>query len=350
LEFSIMMKMNAKSEILGRTAGFTRNEALEALLHSLNSSLAVAEDQLISGYAVPEFPIVLLVGPLRSGTTLIMQWLASTGVVAYPTNLLSRFYGAPVLGAKIQLLLTDPKYNFRNELGELLQQIQYSSENGKTQGTLAPNEFWYFWRRFLPEASRDVWTDEELRAKFDSRTMLAELAGLTDVFKKPFAAKGLLFSYNIRFLNEILDKAIFVQTQRDPMFNIQSALHARERQLGTKQEWYSFKIPEYESLKALEPVAQVAAQVACINRAVASGMASLPEQRKMLVHYESFCANPRKTFDELADKLTAQGYPIGGEYAGPESFVSTDNLTLAPAEAALALRVYEDYLFGRNGA
>ena len=157
-----------------RVAEFRRNEELEALLQTINSNLWLAEKELLSREYSAKFPVILVMGPLRSGTTLFMQWLANTGVVSYPTNLLSRFFGAPILGAQIQLLLTDPRFNFRDELGEFLQKVDFSSENGKTKGVMAPNEFWYFWRRFLPNPSQDVWTDNELRAGFDSKTMLLE--------------------------------------------------------------------------------------------------------------------------------------------------------------------------------
>ena len=63
------------------------------------------------------FSKVFVVGALRSGTTLFTQWLATTGLTAYPTNLLSRFYGAPLVGAKIQQLLTDPPTLSRRNLG-----------------------------------------------------------------------------------------------------------------------------------------------------------------------------------------------------------------------------------------
>ena len=167
-------------------------------------------------------------GPMRSGTTLFMQWLANTGLIAYPTNLLSRFYQAPIIGAKIQLLLTDPRYNFRDELGEFTQQSEYKSENGKTKGVLAPNEFWYFWRRFLAEPGRDVWSDDELPKSMDTQTMLAELAGMMNVFEKPFAAKGMLFNYNIPFLDSLFDKVVFVQIKRDPVANVASVLDAQK--------------------------------------------------------------------------------------------------------------------------
>jgi len=78
---------------------------------------------------------------------------------------------------------------------------------------------------------------------------LAELAGMMNVFEKPFAAKGMLFNYNIPFLDSIFDKVVFVQITRDPVANVASVLDARRRQLGNEDQWYSFKIPEYEQLK-----------------------------------------------------------------------------------------------------
>jgi len=305
-----------------RTTQFRRNELLEKLLAELGGDLQPAENRLTAHYQQTtgmRYPLILVMGPLRSGTTLFTQWLANTGLIAYPTNLLSRFYQAPIIGAKIQLLLTDPRYNFRDELGEFVQQAEYISDNGKTKGVLALNEFWYFWRRFLAEPGRDVWTDEELRQSMDTRTMLAELAGMMDVFQKPFAAKAMLFNYNIPFLDSILEKVIFVQIKRDPAANAASVLEARKRQLGSESAWYSFKIPEYEQLKNLEPSEQVAAQVHCINEAVTAGLTHVADRRKLVVQYEDFCATPEVYFSHLAELL---GSPAS--YNGPGSFQSTN--------------------------
>ncbi|MBU1215146.1 MAG: sulfotransferase [Gammaproteobacteria bacterium] len=308
----------------GRTSSFSRNMGLEALLKDVNSSLWVAEQETLANPRKAEYPVILVMGPHRSGTTLFMQWLANTGLVAYPTNLLSRFYQAPIIGAKLQLLLTDPRFNFRDELGEFVQQSEFKSENGKTKGVLAPNEFWYFWRRFLAEAGRDAWTDEELKLSMDTQTLCAELAGMMDVFQKPFAAKGLLFNYNIPFLDSIFDKVLFVQIKRDPVTNVASVLEARKRQLGSEAEWYSFKIPEYEELKNLDPIAQAAGQVHCINKAVTRGLELVGESRKLVVQYEDFCEAPQKAFDQLTEKLAMQG----SEYQGPASFRVTRDAEL----------------------
>lgn len=324
--------------VAGRTTSFARNGLLETLLKDLNASLWLAEEQILARYHSQAFPVVLLMGPMRSGTTLFMQWLANTGCFAYPTNLLSRFYQAPILGAKIQLLLTDSCYNFRDELSGLVHTTEYRSENGKTRGVLAPNEFWYFWRRFLAAPERDAWTDDELRRTFDAATMRSELAGLTEVFQQPFAAKGLLFNYNIPFLDSVLDKALFIQIRRDPVANVASVLDARKRQLGSEDAWYSFRIPEYERLCGLDAVTQVAGQVSCMNRAVTAGLRGVADGRKLVVDYEQFCANPRRVFNDIADRIGATSGDKA--YRGPVSFEASR--TAPPPNRDAIIRALEN--------
>nr|VFJ62049.1 MAG: Sulfotransferase family protein [Candidatus Kentron sp. DK] len=318
-------KIDTEHMDIKRARPFQRNELLEDFLSRLNEDLLSSEKALLSRYQAQSmrYPLILVMGPLRSGTTLFMQWLANTGLVSYPTNLLSRFYGAPILGAKIQLLLTDPRFNFRDELGEFAWQLEYHSENGKTRGALAPNEFWYFWRRFFADPPRDIWTDHELHQTMDTETMLAELCGMMNVFEKPFAAKGMLFNYNIPFLDSIFDKAIFVRIRRDPIANMASILEARKRQFGNEHTWYSFKIPEYEKLKGLDPVSQVAGQVYYIDKAVSRGLTEVEGSRKLVVRYEDFCRDPGRIFKELSAKL---GVDVKG-YAGPAHFpISRNNM------------------------
>ncbi len=313
--------MYSKTEEKIRSVTFKRNTQLEDLLASLNGTLAGAEEQLLEKSSIfgPDHPIIFIMGPLRSGTTLFMQWLADSKIVAYPSNILSRFYAAPVIGAQIQLLLTDPRFNFRNEILDFNSRISFESENGKTRGALAPNEFWYFWRRFLPFQELDWLADEDLFRMVDREKLVSELATLTRVFEKPFALKSMILNYNIPFLNAIFEKALFIQIKRDPVINIASILDARKRQLGSENEWYSFKIPEYLQLKKLEPITQSAGQLHYINTAIIKGMATVNESRKMLVKYEEFCQNPRSVYEDLLLKLDISGN--NNRYRGPQQFV-----------------------------
>lgn len=312
--------MNTSQDDSGRVKDFKRNGSLEELLSNLNGSLFCAEDMALNSYSTEgiDYPVVFVMGPHRSGSTLFMQWLANSGLVAYPTNLLSRFYGAPVIGAHIQLMLTDPRYNFRNEILDFNSPISFESENGKTKGALAPNEFWYFWRRFLPFEELDWLPDEELFSLVDQEKLVNELTSLTRVFDKPFALKSMILNYNIPFLDAIFKKALFIQIKRDPVTNVSSILDARKLQLGNEREWYSFKIPEYPQLKELDPIMQSAGQLSFINSAVTKGMATLKESRKLIVEYEEFCHKPRIVFDQLLLKMGITDNET--KYSGPEQF------------------------------
>lgn len=302
-----------------RQEEFRRNMDLEEYLKEINHDLEPTEKVLLA-QRIQSYPVIFIMGALRSGTTLMLQWLASTKEFSYPSNIISRFYGTPIIGSKIQRLLTDSKYNFRNEIIDFNSDMSFASSNGKTQGALEPNEFWYFWRRFLPENLNDCSNDDLLR-ETDVQTLREELWGVAQVFDKPLALKGMICNYYIPFLHEVFSKAIFISMQRNMESQIQSVLKARKRQLGSYDKWYSFLIPEYEELRKIDnPEKQVKGQIECINNAVKKGLEKVPEHKKIFVEYEKFCMNPEQVYRELRTKLLQQGYEISEEYKGVKAF------------------------------
>jgi len=302
-----------------RRQEFKRNEELEVLLKEINTNLYLSEYSLLQ-QEIEEYPVIFVMGALRSGSTLMTQWLASTGEFAYPSNMLSRFYMAPIIGSKIQRLLTDPKYNFRNEIIDFDTNISFNSNNGKTKGALEPNEFWYFWRRFLPDDLRGC-TSEDLLKNSDIQTMRLELWGMAQVFGKPVALKGMICNYFIPFLDQVFPKAVFISMHRNLDSQVRSVLKARERQYGSADKWYSFLIPEYEELSKISvPELQVRGQIECINRAVAEGLETVPEYKKIEVEYEQFCVDPEYVYHEIQKKLKKQNFLIRENYNGRKSF------------------------------
>jgi len=339
-----MSSKNSSTYKTKRTQDFQKNVDLEVMLEDVNGLLGEIDTDSIrsSIYSNKEHPIIFVMGPHRSGSTLFMQWIANAGNFAYPTNLLSRFYAAPIIGAKIQLLLTDPRYNFRDEILDFNSSISFESENGKTKGATSPNEFWYFWRRFLPFGEIDWLPNDELMKVVDTGTLVGELTGLTRVYKKPLALKAMILNYNIEFLNKIFKKAIFIYTKRNPISNIESALDARIKQTGSIDNWYSFKIPEYSELKKLKPEEQVAGQIYYINKAVSEGLKPVPEEKKLVVPYEDFCSDPGSVYLELKNLLSKQGSVIG-EYKGEKSF----KISRTQNENSSVNKLYEKFLAGK---
>jgi len=306
-----------------------RNQSLEELLQELNSLLRPPERQVEERFDSPRWPVILIVGLPRSGTTLTLQWLAQMGVFGYPTNLTSRFYAAPYIGAKIQRLLTDPKFDFNDEFRDLRKSIDFDSTLGKTQGLLSPNEFWYFWRRFIPNEEPRHLEPEEVR-QVDQAGFAASLAALESALDKPIAMKALILQFNLEAITECLPNGVlFIYVRRHPFFNIQSLLEARKSHLGSVEKWYSAKPNEYEWLQNLSPVEQVAGQVYFSSQALRRQIAAMPERSKLELPYESFCENPASFHSKLMEKLERFGLNTNHEYGGPESFSSTNRVRVS---------------------
>ena len=319
---------------------FRKDETLERLLREVNTLLASAEEQVLTRYRMPRYPVVIIVGAPRCGSTLTLQWLAATGRFAYPTNLLSRFYGAPYIGARIQQILTE--HDFQGEIFDFNPEVPFTSNLGKTRGALAPHEFWYFWRRFFNAADTHYLTPEEVQ-RADTARFAAELAALEDAFGKPLALKGMLINWNIPDVARALEKVIFLHVKRHPFYNIQSQLEARVKYFGRREPWHSLKPPEYHRLKALSPIEQVAGQIYHTVRAVEAGLAQLPPARRLEIRYEDFCAHPERLFHQLAEKFAQQSCTLNGPYTGPSRFEVANRVRLPEADCRAIIAAYRRF-------
>ncbi len=316
-----------------RRPEFERNAALDAVLEQLNDRLAGVDDPTDAENRMPRWPVVLVVGPPRSGTTLMTQWLARSGVFGYPTNLIARFHRAPEIGALVQRILTDPALQFRDEfsdIGDDFAETPFRSSIGKTRGLLAPNVFWHFWRRFFPEGETHALDDEAL-ARVDGKGFAASLAALEAALEKPLALKAMWIDWNIPFVSSLLERCVFLYMDRHPFYTVQSILQARERHSGDRRRWWSFRPPDYHTLRRLDPIGQVVGQVDSMKRAVEAGLAALPRQRSLHVGYEAFCRDPATTWAELGVRLSAQGLHLP-RYAGPVRFDHRDAVRVPTAD------------------
>ena len=316
-----------------------RNPRLEALLDEISGLLGPVESEVAARYHMPAYPVVLVMGLPRCGSTLTMQWLAASGRFGYPSNLLSRFYAAPYVGARIQQLLTDPQFSFGDELHDLASAVGFDSTLGKTRGALAPNEFWYFWRRFIPNVEPRKLTGEELSA-VRSAEFTAELAALEAAFDKPLAMKGLILALDIPFLDRLLDNVLFLHVHRHPFYNVQSLLESRERYYGDRAGWYSIKPPEFDWLQDEDPITQVVGQVAFTSRAMQADLAQVDPARRLDVSYEAFCADPGAVWDQITQRLRAQGMSADWPYTGPQRFPDTNQCRLSAGDTQAVLDTY----------
>lgn len=316
-----------------RTPRFAVSNTQEQLLRDVNTRLGEAEERLPHDLPEsPRLPLVFVVGPPRSGTTVTMQWLAHSKQFGYPTNFLSRFYSAPYTGTQIQLLTHDPAFDFHGELSGPRDHATWRSETGKTSGPLEPHEFSYFWRRFFPmdqarELSVQEWESSDLAG------FARGWAAMEAAFGKPMAAKGILGQYNIPQLAKLLPSAIFVHTRREVFFNVQSLLAARERVYGTREAWFSVQPPGYEAARAKNPIEQVVDQVMTTNVALDRAAQTIGTDRWVHQAYQEFCDDPSVTYQGLRRAFDAQGYELEDAFRA-EPFKITDQVKVSTEDEA----------------
>lgn len=298
-----------------RVPEYQRTDELEALLKFFETRLGPVEQCEIAEMELCDEPIVYVMGCARSGTTLVYQYLAQSGLFAFPSNFLSRFYYAPYLGAQLQKMLYD--CDFRNEIGGTVGAV-FESQLGKTRGALSPHEFWYFWRRFFKFGETQELSNAELAAS-DGRTFIRELRAMQTAFAKPLVLKGMILNWHTPYLANLFSNSYFVIVQRDVADNAQSLLAARREFSGSETAWYSFKPPGYEQVLSLAPPQQTAWQVLATNAAIQRGAAAIPQERIVHVSYEQFCAAPRSLLEEIANRCQRPLPAIEGKL--PSSFV-----------------------------
>lgn len=308
-----------------RTPRFTHNDNLNSLLGELKELLEPVQGTL--HFTGPHSPAGCIIGNPRSGSTLLLQWLASLDVFSYPSNLLTRFSYAPYIGALVQKMLFDPEFDYQGDFKDIQSDINFCSDLGKSTGALACNEFQHFFRNYMPNIDLQ-WLDDAMLKKVDCDSIQSGLVSIEKAFGKPFVTKANILQFNLDYFDEHLPSMIWIYIARDPIFVMQSILEAREKYYGNRVAWWSVKPKEYEWLEKMDLNHQIAGQVYYTGKAIKEGLICVPESRKISIEYESFCSDPEEAYHQIIAKYSAQGCHLPPEYKGPSAFKCGNGIRL----------------------
>lgn len=302
---------------------FSKNTQLDQYLQRLNRILQPSEQLLIDELSQTDvrkqFPTVIKIGLPRTGGTLLTQWALSSGLFYLPTNFLSRFHRVPAVGTLISELIANPELDYRSEFSDVKRIVEFSSDIGKTRGLLAPHEFWYFWRSYLHLPDVPV-TDAEFVEFSRFPEFNAAVLAMQAITQKPLFLKGHLVNFYLDAVIDRFDNFVFFHMRRNLVDVAKSLYRARIKWTGTENAWFSHKPRQYDQLKDLEPIEQVAGQVYFIEAEIESKRSTLGD-RYLSVDYETICNEPRKTFDELVVAINKfSDTRIDRPYQGPEEF------------------------------
>lgn len=275
------------------TEKYKKDNFDELFLKKFNDALAGLEKEYITAQETSDQPVVFVCGAPRSGTTLLTQVLAKTGLFNYVTNFVARFWRVPFVGLYLEKLMGIRNMNTEHTFGSHL---------GRTLGILGPHEFTYFWEYWLkPHRKHEVFSEAKLN-EIDVEGFKKEINAMINIYGKPIVFKNMLLFANPGLMHKIFPNSYFVVIKRDILLNALSIYNARKHYYGNENEWFSTRPANYEHLKKQPVEVQIVGQIKGIYDEIAKQSKTFSE-RIITTTYEELCNDPIKTVLLITEHL-----------------------------------------------
>lgn len=257
------------------------------LLSPLDWMLSAIENRRYAKASGNQMPIVIVVGPPRSGTTLVAQVLIDHLPVSYINNLTSIFPRSPITANAI--------------LGRFLpnRAVGYQRFYGKSRQWSGVNDGLYIWDRWLGHCRTQV--PIEL-AQTAAQDMAIFFGAFEAYYRKPLVNKVNRLNTCAGLISNILDNVTFICLDRDPVLLAQSLLRARQEITGDLSVPYGVDHRSGQEMSC-DVVEDVCDQV-IFHRQVACDQQKLIGKEKFwIVSYESFCDQPHVLVERVAREV-----------------------------------------------
>jgi len=274
-----------------RLSAYKKDSSEEDFLKSLNQSLLSFEKN--SDYEKKAFPWIFVTGLPRSGTTLLMQSLATAFDFSFVNNFVARFWDAPVSAARMSKIL----------LGNKRFCSAFESDFGKSKGLEDVHEWSYFWINHLKYSRNENFNRLEAKTEIDWLEIQNILNGITAVYNKPFLNKAL---HPAKYIDEFLkinSNILFIHIERDFLENCQSILNAREQYYGDKNKWWSLIPDNFKEIKDLNYHAQIPEQLGALSREMKSDLNKHAKGKFMSLKYDDYCSDPQLELSRIAEEI-----------------------------------------------
>ena len=320
--------------LMGLTSGFGKNAEREALLGKMNDLLVSAELELEQTTTEAPEPLLFILGPPRSGTTLVSQLTQASQAFCTLTNLAAHFWKAPALGLMLSSVL-----EMRN--GDTTS--DFKSLRGVTGDLWEPHEFGYFWSRWFDLGQETHFLDPETRARVDTEGLVRSIVAMQSVQRRPLAFKNnTWFSFQADLLAEVFPQSVFISCSRDPYYVAQSIWMQRIDLYGDPARWWSVRPPDYADIIQLPPLEQVARQAVSIELTTSKTLARVDPARVIRADYTDVVREPRKLVTEAVTAVLGQDAVADVPFDKiPQRFETTDRSRL-DEDTAVRLRAAVD--------
>jgi Sulfotransferase family len=238
---------------------------------------------------------LLIVGPPRSGTTLLYQLMVQHLDVAYLSNAHHAIYGAPFLVERFV-----PR-RFRKP------PASYESRFGVTHGLWAPSEARNFWYRFFPLHPHAVDANDVPPAALAG--LRGSFLAMTRASGKAVVTKNVVCSVRIGAISAAMPEMRYLVMHRDLVDTAASLLASRKEATGTYDQWWSVEPEGIGAMRSLPPEQQVVEQIRAVDASIQASRASLQADCFVDVEYADLTRDPESEIGRLASALDLRQRP-----------------------------------------
>ena len=303
--------------------------ALAIPRHLAMTGMAPMERTLLRGAGKIGRKAVFIIGPPRSGTTLLYELLVTRFRFAYFSNASHRFYRTPAAATRFARNLIDSWHG------------DFTSTHGHIAGWGSPCEAGWIWNRWLVEAPIPLGQDLAQEIIYSARRTVAAISELSQA---PFVSKNVFHSVHMSILSRLYPGCVFIEIRRDTRDCARSILRLRRDVAGESgmNEWISVKPPGWETHAQADAVTQACAQIALTRKLIEADTLEVGVQRRHVVSYEDLCKNPERELIAIKSFLDARKIMLEDRAAVPATFFRSTGQPLSQdLEYALSQKLEE---------
>jgi hypothetical protein len=241
----------------------------------IRATLKIASAPFLAHYPGSDFKPIFIVGPARSGTTLVYQYLVYVLKVCFITNLMNRYpEGAVILW---------------RSLGRAgARDSTFSNALGRTVGINGPSQGIAFWERLYQEPSEE-----------NEALVTTTIASLQKYERGPFVSKWQGHNPHIQLLDRIFSSPVFLLVTRDAG-NTALSVHSNWKKIGRDvHSPLSKPTRSYHQAAGDDLFHNACAYVAAARTDLETDLAQVRYSYR--ISYEEFCASPRSEAERFVN-------------------------------------------------
>jgi hypothetical protein len=278
---------------------------------------------------------IFILGPPRSGTTVLYQLVVNCLEVSYFCNAAEAHPDFPVTITRI-LRSRTRRY-----------ETDYTSTYSKTQGACGPSEGRCIWGRWFLEDQRYV--DEHHLSAATITDIQRTITAMSIVMEAPFVNKDPYHCVRVRALNAIFPRSLFIYVTRDPIAIAESLLQIRIERIQRGEidlsTWVAVKPKEYPMLRTQGHIGQICGQVYYCHKNALKDLDAVAPRRWVEVVYEALCNQPDRELERIAAFLQENGVTVQRRRKPPVS-LQRSRAPNIPQQEREAIRVGLTQLYG----